>query len=284
MAYPNFLGIGSQKAGTSWLHANLRQHPEISTPPLKELHYFDIPQQSPIILHLGQNSASGRRARLALPLLRRHPQWTLRYLCRFRNDQWYASLFSPAAGQICGESTPDYAPLAPHMIARVHALMPEARLIYLLRDPVERIWSQAKMWTQKRLHRHIDSLAEAELHDLINQNWHKFYARSDYLSTLANWQSYYAPERIWIGFFEQVTTAPASVLKSVLSFLDVASDDRVVPPDVAMARNVRPGKPIPIAMQRILYTKTMPHFEALHDHFNNEYTAAWLQRAKKVHG
>ena len=41
MGYPDFLGIGARKAGTTWLHHNLRQHPQIWMPPQRELHYFD---------------------------------------------------------------------------------------------------------------------------------------------------------------------------------------------------------------------------------------------------
>ena len=41
LMYPDFLGIGAQKAGTTWLHTNLRPHPQIWMPPIKELHYLD---------------------------------------------------------------------------------------------------------------------------------------------------------------------------------------------------------------------------------------------------
>ena len=41
MSYPDFLGIGAQKAGTTWLSHNLQLHPEVWMPPVKELHYFD---------------------------------------------------------------------------------------------------------------------------------------------------------------------------------------------------------------------------------------------------
>ena len=41
MALPHFLGIGAQKAATSWFWTNLRAHPEVWMPPFKELHYFD---------------------------------------------------------------------------------------------------------------------------------------------------------------------------------------------------------------------------------------------------
>jgi hypothetical protein len=39
--YPNFLGIGAQKAGTTWLHHNLQAHPDVWMPRVKEVHYFD---------------------------------------------------------------------------------------------------------------------------------------------------------------------------------------------------------------------------------------------------
>src|SRR5947207_15861690 len=39
---PDFLGIGAARAGTTWLHSNLRRHPQIWLPPVKELHYFDL--------------------------------------------------------------------------------------------------------------------------------------------------------------------------------------------------------------------------------------------------
>jgi hypothetical protein len=44
--YPNFLGIGAQKSGTTWLHDNLARHPQVWLPPVKEIHYFDRPDLS----------------------------------------------------------------------------------------------------------------------------------------------------------------------------------------------------------------------------------------------
>jgi len=41
LRYPDFLGIGAQKAGTTWLHLNLRRHPGVWLPPVKELQYFN---------------------------------------------------------------------------------------------------------------------------------------------------------------------------------------------------------------------------------------------------
>ncbi len=108
---PNLLVIGAPKAGTTSLHSYLSEHPEISMSSPKELRFY------------------------------------------WRND-WreriprYASHFDPAA-RVRGESTPAYAlyPLRRNVPERVHELVPDARLIYVLRDPVERVVSH---WVQTR--------------------------------------------------------------------------------------------------------------------------------------
>jgi hypothetical protein len=107
---PDFLIIGAQKAGTTWLKEQLRQNPRIFMPK-REVHYFD---QNP----------------------------------RFeRGSEWYASHFEDADGAVTvGEKTPEYLYLSqrpdiPEGIARISTLLPEARLIVILRDPVRRALS-----------------------------------------------------------------------------------------------------------------------------------------------
>lgn len=107
---PDFLVIGAQKAGTTWLRELLRTHPDVFMPP-KELHFFDHPE----------NFARG--------------------------IEWYAEHFRDAGeGQVVGEKTPNYLylPERPGMddgARRLHDALPEARLIAILRDPVKRALS-----------------------------------------------------------------------------------------------------------------------------------------------
>ena len=49
---PSFLGIGAARSGTTWLHENLRHHPQVWVPPAKELHYFDLLRHGPIYFNL----------------------------------------------------------------------------------------------------------------------------------------------------------------------------------------------------------------------------------------
>ena len=60
--YPNFLGIGAQKSGTTWLHANLSQHPQIWMPPVKEIHYLDG-KWMPLGMRLLSDTKRARKAR-----------------------------------------------------------------------------------------------------------------------------------------------------------------------------------------------------------------------------
>jgi hypothetical protein len=101
---PHFLVLGTQKGGTTSLHKLLAQHPQVFLPACKEVHYFSLHDQQPL--------------------------------------NWYAEHYREARpGQRRGDITPYYLfhPRAPQQIRNV---LPNAQLIVLLRDPVERALSQ----------------------------------------------------------------------------------------------------------------------------------------------
>jgi hypothetical protein len=107
---PDFLIIGAQKAATTWLRDRLMAHPDIFTPP-REVHFFDKADH------------------------------------HARGLGWYRARFVGFAGQPCvGEKTPDYLAAnveaveghLPDVHRRIHAVMPEAKLVAVLRDPVRR--------------------------------------------------------------------------------------------------------------------------------------------------
>ncbi len=100
MKKPDFIGIGAQKAGTSWLHACLYEHPQIYMPASKELHFFS------------------------------------KYYAR--GLPWYDSLFRGApSNQITGEFSPTY---LYHLDApkRIYDHNPQTKLLICLRDPIAR--------------------------------------------------------------------------------------------------------------------------------------------------
>ncbi|MBA2714750.1 MAG: sulfotransferase, partial [Rubrobacteraceae bacterium] len=147
--FPDFIGIGAQKAGTTWLARNLSPHPEIHMP-RKEVHYFDrkIKDRSNAVTRfLGKtkNDEQWRRQVRRIPAqLRKNPSfrellWNYRFYMRHYDDRWYSQVFEPKKGKVSGEITPAYSVLGREEVAHVHGVMPDAKLIFFMRNPIERV-------------------------------------------------------------------------------------------------------------------------------------------------
>ena len=172
---PDFLGIGTQKGGTTSLQKLLEQHPDAFLPITKEVQYFT--------LHYNES------------------------------EQWYREHFQQAnSKQICGEITPYYL-FHPEAPQRIHALIPKARLIVLLRDPVERALSQyfhARRLGFEELDLEAALAAESERlasGDPYSHQKHSYLSRSRYELQLQRYQRLFAHQQLLIlrseDFFEK---------------------------------------------------------------------------------
>ncbi|HEY7472632.1 MAG TPA: sulfotransferase [Gemmatimonadota bacterium] len=288
---PRFLGIGAQKAATTWLDACLRRHPQIWLPPLKELHYFDDRDSGddPAGRPLLASRWSGRRLRRQLvPRLRsdaRHLdvsglRWDLRYFFGRRSDRWYLSLFPRDPDSVAGEITPDYSILDAASVARVHAILPDVKLILLMRDPIDRSWSQIRM-DVARAGRPIRDVPHEELVALARSR--RVARRSDYDRTLRNWGSRYADGRFFIGFMEDVRDRPEVLLADLCRFLGVDAS----PPGGPLARRRvhagESGGEIPPGVARELARLHLDGLRALEARFGGP-VRAWRERAERLAG
>ncbi len=251
---PQFLGIGAQKCGTTWLWANLRLHPDIWLPPAKEIHYFDVLAsrerplserlvgRTPASLHLrrtfrravGESLTAPGTADLA---------WYLRYCFGGSGEAWYRSLFAPAGSRLSGDITPGYSRLDDQAVGHVKAMLPDARLILMIRHPVERAWSQAVLKERKQKRR---TSVEAALEHVETPESRR---RTEYLGIIRRWKAHYPRHRLFVGFLDDVHYHPDAFLQAVLRFLGVdpeAMPDPIrtrvftrspetMPTDVAMA-------------------------------------------------
>jgi len=290
--YPDFLGIGAQKAGTSWLDANLRPHPGIWMPPLKELHYFGSQSSRRLITRVFVDRQPTVKARLRTVLRRKgrklwklkggRPLWWLRFFFLRCNDHWYGSLFWPRPGQIAGEVTPEYATLEERIVARIHALMPQARIIYLLRNPIDRAWSQAAMHFSLRQRRSLDTIREEEIKEFLAGRGVSKHA--DYVKNLQVWERFYSPPQIFVGFYEQLVQDPRALLREIYQFLGVDASDRFIPKTVHIKRNARRYPPIPDHVAHVLARRYYEGIEQAHARFANSHTAGWVESAKRMLG
>lgn len=231
VALPRFLGVGAPRSGTTWLYKNLKSHPQIWLPPLKELHYFDCQRRGASSYSLVPNANVWRMSwywyyrhlkQLYGRLAKRRGgiRWTMRYTFGARSDRWYASLFRP--DYVSGEITPGYILLPRPVIEDIHRLNPDMKIIMLLRNPVSRAWSAAR----RALGRKIMRATDAQILDLVDSP--KCVMRADYVRAVNDWRGVFG-DQVFIGFFDQLVSAPRDLLRSVLQFLNVDSADQFIP-------------------------------------------------------
>ena len=244
---PRFLGIGAARAGTSWVAAQLAAHPQIRMD-RKEIHFFDRKLRAPA----ASGSARDRIDRL-------------RYLARFvrargggrggaRGDaKGGGQRGTLRGGRIRGEMTPAYAILEPAVIRRVADWMPDARLIFMMRDPIERAWSQARNGFPRWRGTPLESVSREELIAYFDSD--PVRRRSDYATCLRAWFEHFPRGQFFFGFLDEIRDRPADLMRDLLGFLEaeVAETDAE-----SLEKPVNASDPLP-----------MPDW--VRDHLEREY-------------
>lgn len=190
---PDFVGIGAQKAGTTWWYGLIAAHPAVADPPgiHKERHYL---------------SRFGNRAFGPAEVA------------------GYHGWFPRGAACLAGEWTPDYLhyPWVPPLLARA---APEARLLVLLRDPVERFRSGLAHEARTGRPPTPPIVADAVARGLYDQE-------------LERWWGRYAPDRILVLQYERCVADPAGELERTYAFLGI--DPGFRPPTLERAVSASP--------------------------------------------
>lgn len=236
---PAFLCIGAQRTASSWLYEILRQHKELWLPPVKELHYLDEPRLGSVnkdparafrnrnIKYLSKFKTLisrrfwGRRFKAKHPFLDLH--FMLNYLRKRPDFRFYSGLFQPAAnrGYLAGEATPAYALLPPDKIHRLYDLNPNLRIIFIMRDPIERAWSHLIKDLCRNRGRSPSDLKESEIKAFLFGD--ACVARSDYAETLQAWLSVFPTSQMYFGCYHRMTADPRGFLSDIFEFLSVDS-------------------------------------------------------------
>lgn len=172
---PNVVVIGAMKSGTTALHRYLDHHPQIGMTSLKETNFFTGPTEAP---HADAESWW------------RTGQW-------HRGLDWYRSLFD-ARAPIRGETSPGYtSPDHPEVAARMASVLPDARLVYLVRDPVERAVSQYD-------HHRREGTEERSLESAVLDHNSQYVARGRYFDRLRPFLEHFPREQILVVVQERL--------------------------------------------------------------------------------
>jgi hypothetical protein len=188
---PNLVIIGAMKCGTSALHRYLDLHPEIAMSEPKELNFF-----------YGPDGPSGDAW---------HPgNW-------HRGPEWYASHW-PNGMPVRGESSPGYtSPSHAGVAERMAALIPTARLIYLVRDPVGRALSQYR-------HHVADGTEGRSQEEALLDPASQYVLRGQYFDRVRPFLEVFPRSRIAIISHEELLTERRMSLRALFAFLEVDVD------------------------------------------------------------
>jgi Sulfotransferase family len=207
-ACPDFLCVGAQKGGTSWLFHQLTLHPDFWMPPLKELHYFDELSRIPAVASARPREDRDRRFLEGIKRLSAQPHIDL---------ENYARLFEPKGSLLSGDITPAYSMLSDEIIERIVDRFPNLKVIFLARDPVERAWSQLSMGVRLRNISPFDATdADDVIRNLLNPG---VLLRSHPSKIVRRWRRYVRPDLFRIYFFDDLAKNPAELRRSILLFL-----------------------------------------------------------------
>jgi hypothetical protein len=195
--FPDFFIIGAMKCGTSTLHDQLAMRSGLFMSEPKEPNFFSNDE-----------------------LVR-------------RGTEAYLTLFEDALDeQLCGESSTHYTklPTYPNTIANLTRHVGDARFIYVIRDPVERMSSQyVHEWTQ----REVDVPYARAVREI-----ERYVAYSSYARQLEPFLRHFGAERVQVVFFERLVAYPAEELARVCAFLKDPSREPVVWDAASDHRNV----------------------------------------------
>ncbi|HKZ92670.1 MAG TPA: sulfotransferase [Candidatus Limnocylindrales bacterium] len=178
---PDFIGVGVHKAGTTWWWALLAGHPEIdAVARRKELHLLDRMREGPI-------SAEQR--------------------------EWYYRQFPRLPGHLAGEWTPRYMAMPP-IPGIIREVAPEAKLLTIVREPVERYRSGLKQWQEQARRRSLRRDDRIGKREALMRG---FYGRQ-----IQRLVDVLGRDRLLVLQYERCVRAPADELARTLAFLGVS--------------------------------------------------------------
>lgn len=204
---PDFVVIGTQKSGTTSLYQYLNQHSKIKMALEKETHYFDLNYE--------------------------------------KGTKWYRSLFpivnKEKKGVIVGDNTPNYF-FHPHVPERIHKLLPDAKLIVLLRNPTERAISnyfhdvkkkreklsimEALLAEDERTKDEYEKMKNDKNYNSYNAINFSYKARGIYIEQLKRYEKYFSKNNILVLSSEELFSNPNEIMLKIYKFLglDVSTE------------------------------------------------------------
>lgn len=237
---PTFLGIGSMRCATSWLHRVLSAHPEISTPTPKQPNFFDKQ-----LLH--------------------------------HDLDWYRNQFKDEPAEepapVRGEISTGYCKLGRRSVQLIRDVLGDVPIIFSIREPIDRTWSQLK-YELGPGRSPSDVLGPILLARASSRRIQRY---NDFQRTLRIWSSVFGGDRVHVALYDDLLADPEDYLRAVLEH--IGADPTWRPPNDLLLDPVLSTQPCPMpnGMQWTIARRMQPMVEELNRRLDGRL-AGWIEK------
>ena len=238
---PDFLCISPSRTGSTWLFSNLIQHPQIFVPSAKELDFF-----SSNWLNLGL--------------------------------RWYLKQFQGHEKAVKGDISPSYATLPQYRIQFLHKMIPNLKLIFIIRDPISRAWSDTKFYFKLRYEDPTCYTYDQMLRHMMSEG---SLFTGDYQACLTRWLSVFPAHQILIAFFDEINKNPVPLIERIFRFLEVPCDIDWSTLPAHQIINAGSPSSLPDMFEPYLYSLYVPRTQELNSFLEERFEISlpneWLE-------
>lgn len=257
---PNFFVIGVVKGGTTSLHQYLDQHPDVYMSPVKETNHFS---KSDIDVSKFEK-AYAHDVNVDLDKFLAGDMQEKIHIAHVTDDEDYKKLFKNVKNEkAIGEASNSYI-LYPKVAQSIHDYNPDAKIIMMLRNPVERAYSQYVMNLRLGKTLEQDFIKEVESDDnKTNKGWganHQYLFIGNYYQQVKRYLEIFPREQVLICWYDEYKQNPSAVIKSIYRFLNIDEEFEV---DTSKKLNVA----------------GVPKFGKLNYYINQVGIISWAKRA-----
>lgn len=275
-------GIGAPKCGTTWMHRYLVAHPDCHFRSLKELHYFDTLNDLGFDWFL--DLLEKRVANLETYSARQEGEERERSLRELVDVRDYLQLINKrvddrfgyaqflldgkGARTLVGDITPAYARLPVRVLKEMAGMTERTRFVYLVREPVERLWSHVRMAVQHErvapedFARRAQEIFADELAGKLDPR-RPLIEYSDYAATITRMTEAIPPEKMLVMCYEHLMTRQG--VRQLCKFLDI----RHVEGDLGKAVNEGRSSSLPEELRAEARRVLKPQYEFAAKYFRN---------------
>ena len=226
------LGVGCQKGGTTWLHSQLIKHPAIDMGFTKEYHIFDYLYLKELPLEKRVNPLTAVINSKKANISESKKLKAMKIIAFYRDTKNYFEYFDSLLSKsnktrIVGDITPAYSGLTKDVFKHIKDQLQDrgikVKVIFLMRDPIERIWSSVRMNRRNRLKKEPQFVFQKSEEQTILSVYQSKACerRTRYEKTISNIESVFDSQNIFYGFYEKLFTTES--IRDIEDFLEISN-------------------------------------------------------------